>query len=123
MPMKKRANQKKESEMSDSWLLPYADMLTLLLALFIVLFAMSKIDIEKYERLTNIFKSEFSSSYIPITESPGGSGEGELSPRHAEQQRAEDEADESADKEVAQNLLIVTKQLTEMQENINAYIT
>ena len=34
---KKRKKHKHEEEVSESWLLPYADILTLLLALFIVL--------------------------------------------------------------------------------------
>lgn len=51
-----------EPQFDDSWLLPYADMLTLLLALFIILFAMSELDAQKYKQLTNIFKSEFFSN-------------------------------------------------------------
>lgn len=50
---------RKEEKISETWLLPYADMLTLLLALFIVLFAMSEIDIKKFERLAYIFQTEF----------------------------------------------------------------
>jgi len=69
MTTKKPDNQKKNNNMNDSWLLPYADMLTLLLALFIVLFAMSQLDVKKFDKLSHIFKSEFSSSYIPIIES------------------------------------------------------
>lgn len=56
---KKRPSE--EPKVDDSWLLPYADMLTLLLALFIILFAMSKIDAQKYKQLTHVFKSQFSS--------------------------------------------------------------
>lgn len=57
MPRKKRT--KNEEKIDDSWLLPYADMLTLLLALFIVLFAMSEIDLQKFQRLAYIFETEF----------------------------------------------------------------
>src|SRR5699024_5092514 len=59
--MPKRKKSKKEEKIDDSWLLPYADMLTLLLALFIVLFAMSEVDARKFERLAYVFKSEFMS--------------------------------------------------------------
>jgi len=58
---KKRTKKNKDEKIDDSWLLPYADMLTLLLALFIVLFAMSEIDIKKFEQLSFIFQSEFTS--------------------------------------------------------------
>lgn len=60
--MSKKTNRKKQNDkIDDSWLLPYADMLTLLLALFIVLFAMSEVDVKKFERLAYIFQSEFMS--------------------------------------------------------------
>lgn len=45
--------------MDESWLVPYADILTLLLALFIVLFASSSIDQEKLERLSAVFNQAF----------------------------------------------------------------
>ncbi|MDN7145683.1 OmpA family protein [Liquorilactobacillus mali] len=51
--MKKR--KKNEEHIDEGWLLPYSDMLTLLLALFIVLFAMAKVDTKKFQE----FKSEF----------------------------------------------------------------
>lgn len=45
--------------MSESWLLPYADLMTLLLALFIVLFASSSIDEKKLEQLSSVFNEIF----------------------------------------------------------------
>ncbi|SET47583.1 chemotaxis protein MotB [Salinibacillus kushneri] len=57
--MRKKKKMKEESHVDESWLLPYSDLLTLLLALFIVLFAMSEIDAKKYEQLSMVFKSEF----------------------------------------------------------------
>lgn len=57
---KKRKGRKKEpEEMSESWLLPYADLMTLLLALFIVLFASSSIDESKLEKLSAVFNEIF----------------------------------------------------------------
>nr|WP_243735226.1 flagellar motor protein MotB [Paenibacillus turpanensis] len=43
--------------MDESWLIPYADLLTLLLALFIVLFATSQVDAKKFEELKQSFNS------------------------------------------------------------------
>ena len=40
--------QHHEEHADESWLIPYADLLTLLLALFIVLFAMGKTDEKKF---------------------------------------------------------------------------
>ncbi|MRH45021.1 flagellar motor protein MotB [Aquibacillus halophilus] len=56
---KRRRNHKEEEHIDESWLIPYADLLTLLLALFIVLFAMSEIDAVKYQELSRILNSEF----------------------------------------------------------------
>ena len=41
-----------EEHVDETWLIPYADMLTLLLALFIVMFAMSKVDSEKLSQVS-----------------------------------------------------------------------
>ncbi|MFC0189758.1 flagellar motor protein MotB [Fictibacillus aquaticus] len=48
-----------DEHIDESWLIPYADMLTLLLALFIVLFAMSEIDSQKFKAMASAFKNEF----------------------------------------------------------------
>ncbi|TMN21396.1 flagellar motor protein MotB [Lentibacillus cibarius] len=56
----KNKKQRNRPHVSESWLLPYSDLLTLLVALFIVLFAMSEIDAQKYERLVQVFNSELS---------------------------------------------------------------
>jgi len=44
-----------EEHMDESWLIPYADLLTLLLALFIVLYASSNVDTEKYNAMAQAF--------------------------------------------------------------------
>lgn len=56
----KRAKKRKHEEhMDESWLVPYADVLTLLLALFIVLFASSSVDQVKLERMSAVFNQVF----------------------------------------------------------------
>jgi chemotaxis protein MotB len=50
-----------EEHVDETWLIPYADMLTLLLALFIVLFAMSEIDAQKFKQMASAFRNEFTS--------------------------------------------------------------
>src|SRR5699024_9243556 len=57
--MSRKRRVKRKNTMDDSWLLPYADMLTLLLALFIVLFAMSEVDVKRFKKLAYIFETEF----------------------------------------------------------------
>lgn len=54
--MAKRSRRHEEEEhINETWLIPYADILTLLLALFIVLFAFSTIDSKKFEQLVKSF--------------------------------------------------------------------
>ncbi len=59
--MPKKHKQHDEEHMDETWLIPYADLLTLLLALFIVLFASSNIDIKKYDQLIISLNSAFNS--------------------------------------------------------------
>ncbi|RDU35919.1 chemotaxis protein MotB [Neobacillus piezotolerans] len=54
-----------DGHIDESWLIPYADLLTLLLALFIVLYAASTIDVAKYQYLMESFKSELTGTKIP----------------------------------------------------------
>lgn len=56
---KHKKHKKHEEHVDESWLVPYADVLTLLLALFIVLFAMSSVDSQKFKQLMLSFNEEF----------------------------------------------------------------
>lgn len=78
---KKKAHH--EEHVDETWLIPYADMLTLLLALFIVMFAMSKVDSEKFKKVSEDFGVIFSG---------GGTGvlkDGSVIPMPIEQHEAE----------------------------------
>jgi chemotaxis protein MotB len=46
---RKEEHQEEEHENSERWMLTYADLITLLLALFILLYSMSKVDEKKYQ--------------------------------------------------------------------------
>ena len=52
---KKTRHEPHEEHADESWLLPYADLLTLLLALFLVLYAMSATDARKFEEMSEAF--------------------------------------------------------------------
>jgi chemotaxis protein MotB len=62
--LRKKFDDEHEEHIDESWLIPYADILTLLLAVFIVLFAASNIDKYKYEAIMKSFKSEFTGTKI-----------------------------------------------------------
>ena len=58
MARKKHAKPHEE-EVGEAWLLPYSDLMTLLLALFIALFAMSQTDSSKMQALAQAFTAAF----------------------------------------------------------------
>ncbi|MBM7621346.1 chemotaxis protein MotB [Bacillus tianshenii] len=57
---RRRKKHHDDEHIDESWLIPYADLLTLLLALFIVLFSMSSIDAKKFQALSEVFNEVFS---------------------------------------------------------------
>ena len=56
---RKKRGKKHEEEASEAWLLPYSDLMTLLLALFIALFAISQTDQTKLQALAQAFTAAF----------------------------------------------------------------
>ncbi|KIL47135.1 flagellar motor protein MotB [Jeotgalibacillus campisalis] len=57
---RRKKKHKHEEHVDESWLLPYADLLTLLLALFIVLFASSSANEMKFQQMSQVFSDIFS---------------------------------------------------------------
>src|SRR5438270_1015944 len=53
-----------EHEEEERWLLTYADMITLLMALFMVLFSISSVNVSKFVSLQQSLKSAFSGSIL-----------------------------------------------------------
>lgn len=49
--MRRRRNHISDDENADRWLLTYADMITLLLAFFVVMYSMSQVDAKKFGRM------------------------------------------------------------------------
>lgn len=76
-PGRKRAkkHEEEEHENHERWLVSYADMVTLLMCLFIVLFAISQVDKAKFAQLSAGLSASFGA---PITALPGTSPEGSV---------------------------------------------
>ena len=76
-PGRKRAkkHEEEEHENHERWLVSYADMVTLLMCLFIVLFAMSQVDQAKFAALSAGLSASFGA---PINAMPGSSPEGSV---------------------------------------------
>lgn len=56
---RKKQEAPHEEHADETWLVPYSDLLTLLLALFIVLFAAAQVDAKKFEVLAQSFNAAF----------------------------------------------------------------
>ncbi len=54
-----------EEESNERWLLTYADMITLLMALFMVLFSISSVNISKVQTLQESLRAAFSGNILP----------------------------------------------------------
>ena len=110
---KKKHAEPHEEEMGEPWLLPYSDLMTLLLALFIALFAMSQTDAKKMQQMAQAFTAAFNmggpSFFDAMGPSPG---------RQAEIPSDEDKGN-SAYIQENQNLEDVQRQMEEYIEANN----
>lgn len=112
MRSRKKKKKKHEDHIDETWLIPYSDMLTLLFALFIVLFAMSSLNAEKFKEMAVAFKSELT----------GGTGHKKfLSDQRPtyEKELTEAEKQKQAEAEVK---LQEMNELKEVQKGIDTYI-
>lgn len=111
---RRKKRQHHEEHVDESWLIPYADLLTLLLALFIVLFAASSVDVKKFQAIA----SSFSNAFI------GGTGVLDYEapvPDIVEPQPVTDDKPIKEDENEKQKKL-EQEQLQELQDKINGYI-
>jgi chemotaxis protein MotB len=104
----------------ERWLLPYADMITLLLGLFIVLFAMSSIDAKQFDNVKRSLAQTFSGE---VLEEPGGvlpGATGVLDPNAASDTQAQAIVEmDNASRTSAQRFDEETKQLEQLAKQLN----
>lgn len=130
---KRRKKHDHEEHVDESWLIPYADLLTLLLALFIVLFSMSSVDAKKFQALSEVFNEVFTSGSgifeypNPINRQDATS----LDEQDKEEESTEDEGKEEQgteqEEEPQQNANELDQQrdkqeLEAIQRKVNSYI-
>ena len=73
--MSKKKKEHHEEHADETWLIPYSDLLTLLLALFIVLFASAQVDEKKFEELKATFNVAFSGNPAILERPKSGEGD------------------------------------------------
>jgi chemotaxis protein MotB len=69
---RKRHDDHEEAHADERWLITYADMITLLMAFFIMMFAMSQLDLAKFQEFREGVISHFGGRGTPVM--PGGDG-------------------------------------------------
>jgi len=67
---RKKKHAKHEEEAGEAWLLPYSDLMTLLLAVFIVLFAVSQVDAAKAQLMSEEFSDKMMSHQSAQSDQP-----------------------------------------------------
>src|ERR687886_363906 len=73
----RRGGHEEEHENHERWLVSYADMMTLLMVLFIVMFAISQVDQRKFDQLKDGMAAGFGATASPFQGSQGTlSGDG-----------------------------------------------
>lgn len=124
---KRKRRKRKEEHINETWLLPYSDLMTLLVALFIVLFASSSVDSQKFEALSRTFSAEFmgGSGFFDKNNNPfpidGGTGVSEGNKDSDSEKNGENDEAEAFPR-LTEEQLEEQKRVAEIQARINAYV-
>lgn len=99
--MSRRKKKKHDEEhVDESWLVPYADILTLLLALFVILFAMSSVNAQKFTILSKAFNEMFTGGTGLLSyDAPVQGNNPGLVEKKTEQQKGKTQQKNKAEKE------------------------
>lgn len=71
---KQRRYSDHSNETKDRWLITYADLITLLLIFFVIMYAMSRLDIDKYETVTQSLQLTFNNGNSLLEKGSGVTG-------------------------------------------------
>lgn len=128
---RKHRHEEHEEHVDESWLIPYADLLTLLLALFIVLYSMNSVDVKKFEEMSKAFSVALSTGSGVLTESSiveSGEDDGKKqdeaggiidSKDDSKEQTQSQTAEEKARKAIMEQ---EQKDLEDLKKKVDAYI-
>lgn len=124
---KKRKHEEHEEHVDESWLVPYADILTLLLALFVVLYSMNSVDVKKFQDLSNAFKIAFNNGAgildMPSVIEQGPDLDKKVGGSDKDEDKEEQNESNEISKEQLEEILAKTEQdLSELKQEIDAYI-
>ncbi|MBW7459061.1 flagellar motor protein MotB [Paenibacillus sepulcri] len=122
--MRRRSRRKKGEapENHERWLITYADLITLLMIFFVILYSMSRIDIAKYEVLSQSLQLEFLKSDTILEMGSGITGglQTAQQPKPAETSEKVDTPDKETLKEQQKKLM--EQELQELLKIVQSYI-
>ena len=121
MAKRPKRHAQHEEHMDESWLIPYADLLTLLLALFIVLFASSEMDAKKFDQMVRSFNIALNGG-LSVLDQPSPVP---LDPNLAQQSlhKGANEAEKTEEeKRLEEAIRKETEELKQLQSQLEAYI-
>ncbi|TFE24009.1 flagellar motor protein MotB [Cohnella luojiensis] len=116
--MSRKRHEPHEEHPDESWLLPYSDLMTLLLALFIVLYAASSVNTSKFEEMSKAFKTAFSAG-ISVLDNGGLTEDDQLRRRTQEEL---DRKDDGRKKNREELKMQEQQNLEELLQQLNKYI-
>lgn len=133
MSRKHKRHEEHEEHVDESWLVPYADILTLLLALFVVLYSMNQVDVKKFQDLSNAFKIAFNGGVgvldMPSTINNGSDFDSKIggSKNDKDKDSGSSETDQEKEETITQEQLkeIIAKSeedLSKLKEELDQYI-
>jgi chemotaxis protein MotB len=122
---RKRKHDDHEEHVDESWLIPYADLLTLLLALFIVLYSMNSVDVKKFEEMSQAFSLALSNG-AGVLDMPAVVKSGEDPSKDGKAGDEKEEDKEQQEQQTQSDLEELIKQeqaeLEDLKKKIDAYI-
>ncbi|MFC5470459.1 flagellar motor protein MotB [Cohnella suwonensis] len=117
--MSKKRHEHHEEHADESWLLPYSDLMTLLLALFIVLYAASAVNTSKLEEMSKAFKTAFNSG-ISIFEQGAITEDDQMRKRTDETDERKDDGNKNKSREALMQQ--EQQNLEQLQKELDKYI-
>ncbi|TXK86158.1 flagellar motor protein MotB [Paenibacillus sp. N3.4] len=121
---KKKKHEEHEEHVDESWLIPYADLLTLLLALFIILFASSQVDSKKYDSIMRSLNNAFSGGEAPfqVSHKVPIENAANSTKNNNKNQNPPNKTESNEDSQLAAKLQKEEKDLQELKKSMDAFI-
>jgi chemotaxis protein MotB len=128
--MARRGKKHEEHVNHERWLITYSDLITLLLVFFIIMYSMSKVDVQKYAVLAQVLNLQFAKADSVLQQGQGVSGQ--ITPKNGDS-KVKDKQDNQAnlgehkdvndkDKPNVSDQDKKEKELQDLLQKINAYI-